>query len=187
MLQLLGDLFEAQSGDMPQVQHLLIGLGEIPHGCPQGLGHVRIDFLVRGSILAAGLGHWAKHLACYGDGLPLPATHFVPKPIHGDSEEPRLKLALLHIRLEFGRHGAESGLGDFLGEVVIVAIAHQQGMHARRVLGHNRLPCGIITIDGLPDHRLGVFRVQRESSHLIALKAPVRHPVAHQLYNRFLA
>ncbi len=73
------------------------------------------------------------------------------------SKNPRLELALLHVVLEFGGHGAETGLRDLLSEVVIVAIGHQQRMHSRGVFGHDRPPGCIVAGNGLLDQRLGVF------------------------------
>ncbi len=157
MLQLLGDLFETEPRHVPQVQHLLIGLGEVRNSRPEGLGHVGIDLLVPGPVLPPGFGHRTQNLPRHGNRLPLPPPHFIPQPIHGDSKNPRLELALLHVVLEFGGHGAETGLRDLLSEVVIVAIGHQQRMHSRGVFGHDRPPGCIVAGNGLLDQRLGVF------------------------------
>ena len=107
LLELLSNLFKTQPSDMPEVQHTLVGLCKPSDGLPEGFSGVLVDLLVLCPVLAAGAGHGREHLSSHRDGLSLAAAHLIPEPIHGDSEDPCLEFALLHIGASLARHGAE--------------------------------------------------------------------------------
>lgn len=54
--------------------------------------------------------------------MSLSSSEHISYTVHGDAEEPGLESALFVVAVlaEFGRYGDKHGLGDLLGEVVVV-------------------------------------------------------------------
>jgi hypothetical protein len=185
LLQLGSNLFESQTSDVPQVQDLLVSFAEPPHGLPQGLDRLRVESLVPGAILAAGLRDGTKHLAGDRYRLPLSSPHFVPKPIHGDSEQPRLESALFDVGADLGRHGAETRLGNLLSQIVIATIRDQKGVNPGGEGIHQLAPGGVIASSGSLDQQLGVLRIQTSLLSTGSIRPEIRsHAIGASPYNR---
>ena len=182
LVQSLGDLFERKTASVPKVYDLSIGLGQLIDclaktidllGPTDPLERVgwRCCAYLDGSVLhscpfAAGLTLGSAFGHVHRPGLTLAASHLVSQQVHCDSKEPWLETAFLTVPAEVRYHLYERGLGQFVGQVPVAALAHEQAEHAWRV-GFDQPAPGVPVTGYCLLERLLKIRLGRVACHVL--------------------
>ena len=125
-----GDLLEAQSADVTEVEDLLIRIRKTLQALEkQAIGNAT-PLLARGILAPPRQVNEGGGIR--GNGLSASPPHLVTKSIHRYSEQPCLEPPAFLILGKLLNHGAEGGLDDLLGKLVIATLGSNHGEDPRR-------------------------------------------------------
>lgn len=149
LIEQLADLLETELSMVAEFDDLTICFIELADCVLQGV--IRLRWLVRAGFI---LGSGVLQVSWVGwFGMALSSSELIADTVHGDPEQPRLESALLVVAVlaEFGRYGDKHGLGDLLGEVVVVEPGSRHCEHSAGIGVHESAPRILMALRGLVD------------------------------------
>lgn len=156
-LECLGDLLEAHSTDMPEVDDLPIRIGKTVKGTSQRRSVIRpVVFRDGDRICTREMG---KHLAFDRYGLTLPPPHLISKPIHRDSHHPGLEPPGFAIVRQLLNDGAEGGLDDLFSQFLVTAVTSNNRLNLGSGRLHELPPSLLVAVGGGCDERGQLVRI----------------------------
>ena len=86
-------------------------------------------------------------------GMAASAPELITDAVHGDAEQPGLESALFVVGIlaEFGRYGDKHGLGNLLGEVVVMKPGACHGKDPAGIGINESAPSLFLALNGLAD------------------------------------